>query len=96
MNTPPLAPSARSATVYLAVCKAYNEFVAVKALDLDAVSTPLEDIKREVAVMRQYRHPAILPLYCSFVAGHEVGWLLCVCGGGAGLVGGVRTVCGRE
>ncbi|KIZ01552.1 hypothetical protein MNEG_6412 [Monoraphidium neglectum] len=64
-----------SATVYLARCKASGELVAVKALNLEALGSPLEDIMREVAVMRAYRCPAILPLYTSFVAGHEL-WML--------------------
>jgi serine/threonine-protein kinase OSR1/STK39 len=58
-----------SATVYLALCVPTGERVAVKALDLDALASPLEDVEREVAAMKGYRHPAILPLYTSFVSG---------------------------
>ena len=67
--------------MYLARCAAFDELVAVKALDLDSMGTPLEDIKREIHIMRQYRHPAILPLHTSFVAGHEL-LMVRVCGGG--------------
>jgi hypothetical protein len=34
--------------VYLARCKASGELVAVKALNLEALGSPLEDIMREV------------------------------------------------
>ncbi|KAI8474347.1 MAG: kinase-like domain-containing protein [Monoraphidium minutum] len=64
-----------SATVYLARVKAFDALVAIKEMNLEALATPLEDIMREVAVMRAYSCPAILPLHTSFVAGHTL-WMV--------------------
>jgi serine/threonine protein kinase len=80
---PPSAPP-KSGTVYRARVIATDAVVAVKALDLDQLATPLDDIKREVAAMRAYRHPSILPLLTSFVAGHEF-FLVTPVGGGWGV-----------
>eukprot|EP00878_Enallax_costatus_P026705 GHUV01028685.1.p1 GENE.GHUV01028685.1~~GHUV01028685.1.p1 ORF type:complete len:224 (+),score=49.17 GHUV01028685.1:477-1148(+) len=64
-----------SATVYQARCKAYGDIVAVKALNLELLSSPLEDNMHEAQTMKAYKHEAILPLYCSFVTGEEL-WMV--------------------
>ncbi|GAB4820270.1 hypothetical protein N2152v2_007316 [Parachlorella kessleri] len=56
-----------SATVWRALCKPYNEVVAVKLLDLENMNCSLDEIVREAQTMRQLNHPNLLPLYCSFV-----------------------------
>ncbi|KAI7839495.1 hypothetical protein COHA_006762 [Chlorella ohadii] len=56
-----------SATVYRAICKPYQEEVAVKLLDLENMNCSLDEIVREAQTMRQLNHPNLLPLYCSFV-----------------------------
>lgn len=57
-----------SATVWKAICKTYNEEVAVKLMDLENMNCSLDEIVREAQTMRQLHHPHMLPLYCSFVA----------------------------
>ncbi|PSC70697.1 serine threonine-kinase 4-like isoform X1 [Micractinium conductrix] len=56
-----------SATVYRAICKPFNEEVAVKLLDLENMNCSLDEIVREAQTMRQLNHPNLLPLHCSFV-----------------------------
>lgn len=64
-----------SATVYRALYKPYEEIVAVKKVNLDKLECQLDDIIHEAQTMKQYRHPHILPLYCSFVSDSEL-WLV--------------------
>lgn len=64
-----------SANVYIANCKRYTELVAIKALNLEALGSPLDDIMHEVQTMRAYRHDNILPLYTSFVKDQEL-WMV--------------------
>lgn len=56
-----------SATVWMARCKPYDEIVAVKHMDLEAVNCSLDDIVREAQTMRLLHHPNVLPLHVSFV-----------------------------
>jgi len=55
-----LPGAACSATVYLAVCKQNNQPVAIKALNLEALMTPMEDVYHEVTTMRSYKVGASL------------------------------------
>lgn len=74
----PTLPSLSSPQVYRALCKPYDEVVAVKLLDLETVNASLDEIVREAATMRSQSHPNILPLHCSFVHG-QVRERVCVC-----------------
>ncbi|KAI4315572.1 hypothetical protein L6164_028367 [Bauhinia variegata] len=56
-----------SATVYRAIFLPFNEFVAVKCLDLDRCNTNLDDIRREAQTMSLIDHPNVVRAYCSFV-----------------------------
>jgi serine/threonine protein kinase len=53
--------------VWRALCKPFNSFVAVKLLDLDSINCNLEEIMREVQIMKLVNHENILSLHCSFV-----------------------------
>ena len=64
-----------SATVYLVWCKTAQEHVAIKALNLEALNSPLEDIMQETRTMKAYRNEHLLPLYCSFVNGQQL-WMV--------------------
>jgi len=64
-----------SATVYLVWCKTAQEHVAIKALNLEALNSPLEDIMLETRTMKAYRNEHLLPLYCSFVNGQQL-WMV--------------------
>jgi hypothetical protein len=77
-----LAPT-RSATVYMAMCKRYNEVVAIKALNLEVLNTPMDDLVKEAAVMRAYHHPNVLPLHCAFVHADELWLVMPYCEGGS-------------
>ncbi|PNH12948.1 Serine/threonine-protein kinase OSR1 [Tetrabaena socialis] len=52
-----------------------NEVVAIKRCNLDLADEDLQVVIEEVAAMRRYQHPAVLPLLCSFVADSEL-WLV--------------------
>ena len=47
--------------------KFFNEIVAIKFVDLENVSSSLEEIQQETLVMRSLVHPNVVPLYVSFV-----------------------------
>eukprot|EP00775_Hariotina_reticulata_P001947 gene1947-2276_t len=64
-----------SASVYQARCLANNDIVAIKMLNLEALTSPLDDIMREAQTMKAYKCDAILPLYCSFVVDEEL-WMV--------------------
>jgi len=75
--TNPTHPHHPSATVYLARCQPRGDaVVAIKVIQLDAVWTPLEDIEREVALLKSYRCPSILPLLTSFVTRDNELWVV--------------------
>lgn len=70
-----------SGTVHLAYCRVTRQYVAVKAVNLEALAP--EHILREVVVMRSYRCRSILQLHCSFVAGQELWMVMPYCEGGS-------------
>ncbi|KDD76752.1 protein kinase, partial [Helicosporidium sp. ATCC 50920] len=56
-----------SATVWSAICKPFNEPVAIKLMDLENMNCSLDEIVREAQTMRSLNHPCLLPLLASFV-----------------------------
>ncbi|WIA42603.1 hypothetical protein OEZ86_008578 [Tetradesmus obliquus] len=64
-----------SAEVYRARCFTNDRIVGVKALNLEWLATPLDEVMHEAQLMKAYKHDAILPLYCSFVTGQEL-WMV--------------------
>jgi len=56
-----------SATVWRAMCKPFDEIVAVKLMDLETVNCSLDDIVKEAQTMRLLNHPNVLVLHVSFV-----------------------------
>ncbi|KAG2486536.1 hypothetical protein HYH03_014837 [Edaphochlamys debaryana] len=65
-----------TSTVHRARCVPLGEVVAIKRCNLDAVGdADMAVIFEEVACMRRYAHPAVLPLLCSFVCDSEL-WLV--------------------
>ncbi|KAF6252296.1 MAP kinase [Scenedesmus sp. NREL 46B-D3] len=64
-----------SAEVYRARCLVNNRIVGIKALNLEWLMTPLDEVMHEAQLMKAYKHGSILPLYCSFVTGQEL-WMV--------------------
>lgn len=64
-----------SATVYKAKCKTHGTLIAVKKCNLDRMEHELNEIMREATTLRQYHHPCVLNLHCSFVDNHYL-WLV--------------------
>ncbi|MEW5303120.1 MAG: hypothetical protein WDW36_005843 [Sanguina aurantia] len=64
-----------SATVHRSLCKPLNEIIAIKKMNLESMNCDLDEIIHEAQTMRQYSHPNVLPLYCSFVAGQDL-WMV--------------------
>ncbi|KAL3134942.1 hypothetical protein ABBQ32_007903 [Trebouxia sp. C0010 RCD-2024] len=73
-----------SATVWLATCKPLNKMVAIKLMDLENFGANLDIVMREAMVMRQQRHPNVLPLLAAFLS-EAVLWMVMpyVAGGSA-------------
>eukprot|EP00252_Welwitschia_mirabilis_P020320 TRINITY_DN4953_c0_g1_i1.p1 TRINITY_DN4953_c0_g1~~TRINITY_DN4953_c0_g1_i1.p1 ORF type:complete len:691 (-),score=163.16 TRINITY_DN4953_c0_g1_i1:508-2580(-) len=64
-----------SAVVHRALCKPFNETVAVKILDLERCNSNLDGIRREVQTMSLIDHPNVLRAHCSFIAGQHL-WVI--------------------
>lgn len=64
-----------SSTVIRAVCKVTRKHVAVKRVDLNSFNCDMDIFIREAAVMRQMRHPNLLPLL-STVLDNRFLWLV--------------------
>lgn len=56
-------------TVWKALCKPLNQYVAVKKIDLEKYPNVLDDLLREIQVMKTSSHPNIVTYLTSFV--HE-------------------------
>lgn len=56
-----------SAIVYRAKCISFNDWVAIKTLDLERCNSSLDDIRREAQIMSLINHPNVVKAYCSFV-----------------------------
>jgi len=52
-----------------------GRLVAVKIIDLEGITSDLEDIRREVTTLRLCLHPNVLQYYISFVEGRNL-WLV--------------------
>lgn len=61
--------------VWLAHCKPLQTTVAVKLVDLEELHTGLETLIKEAHTMMGLRHPNVLHLHCSFIAGETL-WLV--------------------
>mmetsp|Transcript_30948 Transcript_30948/g.68544 ORF Transcript_30948/g.68544 Transcript_30948/m.68544 type:complete len:838 (-) Transcript_30948:1294-3807(-) len=64
-----------SATVHRALCKPNHEIVAIKKMNLESMNCDLDEIIHEAQTMRNYNHPNVLSLYCSFVYGQDL-WMV--------------------
>lgn len=64
-----------SAIVYRARCIPLNEFVAIKALDLERCNSSLDNIRREAQTMSLISHPNVVKAYCSFVVDQSL-WVV--------------------
>ncbi|KAA6429895.1 MAG: kinase [Trebouxia sp. A1-2] len=73
-----------SATVWLANCIPMEKTVAIKLMDLENFGANLDIVMREAMVMRQQRHPNVLPLLAAFLS-EAVLWMVMpyVAGGSA-------------
>lgn len=73
-----------SATVWLANCIPMEKMVAIKLMDLENFGANLDIVMREAMVMRQQRHPNVLPLLAAFLS-EAVLWMVMpyVAGGSA-------------
>ena len=61
------------AQVYRATCVSRRRAaVAVKVMDLEQISTSLEDIRQEVQTMRLAQHENVLGLHVAFVKRREL------------------------
>ena len=63
------------AKVYKARCPARGVDVAIKVIDLEKVTSSLEDIMNEVKAMKQTNHPNVLSCHSAFVADNTL-WLV--------------------
>lgn len=63
------------AKVWKAKCVSKDAWVAVKIIDVDKISTAMEDIQSEVRAMKMCRHKNVLPLHCCFNVGTDL-WLV--------------------
>ncbi|XP_062007856.1 serine/threonine-protein kinase BLUS1 isoform X2 [Rosa rugosa] len=64
-----------SASVHRAVCKPFNEVVAIKILDFERDNCDLNNISREAQTMILVDHPNVLKSHCSFVSDHNL-WVV--------------------
>eukprot|EP01025_Chloroclados_australasicus_P017434 TRINITY_DN18901_c0_g1_i1.p1 TRINITY_DN18901_c0_g1~~TRINITY_DN18901_c0_g1_i1.p1 ORF type:complete len:778 (+),score=135.98 TRINITY_DN18901_c0_g1_i1:129-2336(+) len=64
-----------SAHVWKALCKPFNQIVAIKVLDLENVNCRLDEVIREAQAMKNFQHPNVLTLLTSFVNGREL-WMV--------------------
>ena len=65
-----------SAKVYRALCRTFNEIVAVKTIELEGIHSNLQEIMREAKTMRLAQHANLLSLHCSFVTQENVLWMV--------------------
>ncbi|XP_062112866.1 uncharacterized protein LOC133824023 [Humulus lupulus] len=64
-----------SASVRRALCKPFNEIVAIKILDFERDNCDLDNIFREAQTMTLVDHPNVLKSHCSFVSGQYL-WVV--------------------
>jgi len=64
-----------SATVHRAICKPLQQVCAVKKMNLESLNCDLDEIIHEAQTMKNYHHPNVLPLHCSFVTGQDL-WMV--------------------
>ncbi|KAF3432507.1 hypothetical protein FNV43_RR27247 [Rhamnella rubrinervis] len=64
-----------SASVHRALCKPFNEIVAIKILDFERDNCDLNNISREAQTMILVDHPNVLKSHCSFVSDHNL-WVV--------------------
>ncbi|KAL6141152.1 hypothetical protein ACLB2K_059443 [Fragaria x ananassa] len=64
-----------SASVHRALCKPFNEVVAIKILDFERDNCDLNNISREAQIMILVDHPNVLKSHCSFVSDHNL-WVV--------------------
>ncbi|MEW5314737.1 MAG: hypothetical protein WDW38_006209 [Sanguina aurantia] len=77
------AGTGASSTVYAATCLPLDERVAIKCCNLEESSSDCSEMVEEVLAMRKYKHPCILPLYCTFVKAAELWMVMEFCEGGS-------------
>ncbi|ETV94146.1 STE/STE20/FRAY protein kinase, variant [Aphanomyces invadans] len=58
-----------------AYCRPKDQYVAIKIMDLEKITTSFEDIRAEVQTMKMTNHPNVLKCYCSFVYKDQL-WLV--------------------
>lgn len=63
------------AKVYRAEIRATGDVVAVKCLKLDFYKDNMDDIRREISIMSQMRHDALVRVYSSFIWQTEL-WIV--------------------
>ncbi|XP_059457223.1 uncharacterized protein LOC132187077 isoform X1 [Corylus avellana] len=64
-----------SASVHRALCKPFNEIVAIKILDFERGNCDLNSVSREAQTMILVDHPNVLKSHCSFVTDHNL-WVV--------------------
>lgn len=64
-----------SACVLRALCKPFDEIVAIKILDFERENCDLNNVFREAQTMVLVDHPNVLKSHCSFVSGHTL-WVV--------------------
>ncbi|XP_035548263.1 serine/threonine-protein kinase OSR1 isoform X2 [Juglans regia] len=64
-----------SASVHRALCKPFDEIVAIKILDFERGNCDLNSISREAQTMVLVDHPNVLKSHCSFVSDHNL-WVV--------------------
>ncbi|KAK4269532.1 hypothetical protein QN277_022678 [Acacia crassicarpa] len=72
-----------SATVHRALCKPFNETVAIKILDFERDNADLNNIFREAHTMNLIDHPNVLKSHCSFVSDHNLWFVMPYMAGGS-------------
>eukprot|EP00172_Hildenbrandia_rubra_P002626 Plantae.Rhodophyta-Hildenbrandia_rubra.ctg3614.p1 GENE.Plantae.Rhodophyta-Hildenbrandia_rubra.ctg3614~~Plantae.Rhodophyta-Hildenbrandia_rubra.ctg3614.p1 ORF type:complete len:984 (+),score=210.52 Plantae.Rhodophyta-Hildenbrandia_rubra.ctg3614:1183-4134(+) len=67
--------SGTSGKVYRAWCPEMDEEVAIKVLDLELLTIPLDEIRKEIQIMSLSNHENVVPYSTSFVQGNDL-WVV--------------------
>ncbi|KAI0977716.1 hypothetical protein GJ496_005715 [Pomphorhynchus laevis] len=84
-----------SAIVSAAKLKCRDELVAIKRINMDRVEVKLEELLKEIQVMRQCNHKNVVSFHTSFVVGQEL-WLIMRLLAGGSLLDVIKTTVAKR